>query len=365
MKVLKILLLLPIALFIACASLAKGSLSDGLLPVSAGPWITYSDSAAKTATVSFFTVKEEAASLEIYDFKTNITNVESSARHYHHFNINTGGHEALYRILTADETLSEKIGSVRFPQNDTFRFALYGESGTNESRHEEICLGILKQNPLFVVNTGGLVENPEDGAQWAKFFRSGRSILTNTAFIPGTGGYSRSPMVYQQAFPLLHPGGYYSYHLPGTKLMLLNTDGDYKAGSEQYVWLTNELACAGNCWKIVVFREPPVSSTGRRSAQESQPLMSELVPVLEKYRVNLVLNGRDRIYERYEKDHVVYITSGGGGAAAEPLAISNSYRLKAFTDELHYALFDLDEKKIQGYILNEKGIVLDAFEIIE
>ena len=101
----------------------------------------------------------------------------------------------------------------------------------------------------------------------------------------------------------------------------------YDVESKQYKWFENDLAQNKSKWTIVIFHHPPYTKRAHDSdAEEELQLMRRfIVPVMDKYNVDLVLSGHSHIYERsylmknhlesaegfnYER-HVVQKTLGG------------------------------------------------------
>jgi hypothetical protein len=94
-------------------------------------------------------------------------------------------------------------------------------------------------------------------------------------------------------------------------------------GSVQYNWLTNDLAHSAKPWKILFFHSPLISSSLHRyddfntnGRLDGQELREILLPVAQKYGVQLVLSGHDHNYERFCPTNGLFtVISGGGGAS--------------------------------------------------
>ena len=100
---------------------------------------------------------------------------------------------------------------------------------------------------------------------------------------------------------------YYSANYGNVHLISLDSqgkpDGDfrlYDTTSTQVKWLKRDLAANKLPWTIVIFHHPPYSKGGHNSdTEESMVLLREnLTPILERYGVDLVLNGHSHGYER-------------------------------------------------------------------
>ena len=100
---------------------------------------------------------------------------------------------------------------------------------------------------------------------------------------------------------------YYSANYGNVHLISLDSqgrqDGQYRlydTTSTQVQWLKRDLAANTLPWTIVIFHHPPYSKGGHNSdTEESMRLLREnLTPILERYGVDLVLNGHSHGYER-------------------------------------------------------------------
>ncbi|MBD2702049.1 metallophosphoesterase [Spirosoma sp. BT702] len=74
----------------------------------------------------------------------------------------------------------------------------------------------------------------------------------------------------------------------------------YDTTTTQVQWLKRDLAANKLPWTVVIFHHPPYSKGGRNSdTEEAMRLIREnLTPILERYGVDLVLNGHSHGYER-------------------------------------------------------------------
>jgi acid phosphatase type 7 len=100
---------------------------------------------------------------------------------------------------------------------------------------------------------------------------------------------------------------YYSFDQGNTHFVNLDSygmdDGKYPLYdtlSTQYKWLNQDLAANKSLWTIVFFHHPPYTKRGHDSDSEEELrlLRQTLVPIFDKYNVDLVLNGHSHIYER-------------------------------------------------------------------
>ncbi len=105
----------------------------------------------------------------------------------------------------------------------------------------------------------------------------------------------------------------YAKTLTNTQLLFL--DGN-RPDADQAGWLDRQLAAPGPPFRVVVFHQP-AWSCGLHGSTDA--VNERWVPVIERHRVALVLNGHDHHYERFESDGgVTYVVTGGGGRELYP-----------------------------------------------
>jgi 3',5'-cyclic AMP phosphodiesterase CpdA len=105
------------------------------------------------------------------------------------------------------------------------------------------------------------------------------------------------------------PGRYYRRAVGPVEFFLLDSTA---VNARQTIWLRRALARSRARWKIAVFHHPAFSC----GAYGPHPgVLAVWVPLFERYRVRLVLNGHDHNYQRFAaRRGVRYVVHGGGGA---------------------------------------------------
>ena len=100
---------------------------------------------------------------------------------------------------------------------------------------------------------------------------------------------------------------YYSYNYGNIHFVALDSYGWETASSRLYdttgpqvTWLKQDLAANKQLWTIVAFHHPPYTKGSHNSDTEMEliNLRQRLVRILERYKVDLVLNGHSHDYER-------------------------------------------------------------------
>jgi MYXO-CTERM domain-containing protein len=237
--------------------------------------------------------------------------------------------------VTADGQTSRLSSFVTAPQDEQpFSFAVVGDTRTDGDEHQRVIDRLRATfTPDFVINTGDLVEDGGDYEQWGTFFDIEADLMAESPLFPVAGNHDdvENDSWYVQFFSLPQSSSatenWYAWSYGNTRFIVVDTNEDFVTGSEQYDWLEGELAAADSDpvlrHIVVAFHDPPYTSGahGVFDPDDWEPPRTYLVPLFERYGVDLVFNGHDHHYERTDVTQtggVVYIVAGGGGAPGDP-----------------------------------------------
>jgi PKD repeat protein len=226
-----------------------------------------------------------------------------------------------------------------------FRFVAYGDSRSYPEIHAGVVAGIVAAAPRMVVHTGDFTNTGNSAADWqTDFFRPAEPLIKNTPLFPVLGNHENNSALYYQYFSTPPGGGdngeeWYAFDYGNAHFIVLDTNVTFAPGSEQYLWLENELKTATAEWLFVVEHHPAYSSGDHGSDPDVQ---NYLVPLYETYGVDMVFCGHDHLYERSLKSGIYYIVTGGGsGPLSTPNTTSNPYQ--QFVESAnHYCTMDIN-----------------------
>jgi len=185
------------------------------------------------------------------------------------------------------------------------------------------------------------------------------------------------------AFPALRGRRWYSVRL-GSRIAILNLDSNSTLvpGSEQARWITAQMAVLPSSVKFVLFNmhHPPVADfqTGADADHNARPSEIALADLLKtsppRSRIRfIVCAGHIHNYERFLRDRVTHLVSGGAGAKPRPI-VRGEDDLFRDTSEVnyHYVKFVLRGNTITAEMVRladptattAKWEVKDHFQII-
>jgi predicted phosphodiesterase len=274
-------------------------------------------------------------------------------------------------------TVSYTIGSQQYhvkthrfktlpSHSNGYNFYLYGDSRALINRHSHIVQQMVKDSyrddALFVIHAGDFVNYGYSWDLWnTNFFEAATPLFQELPIIPVPGNHEQNQPYYYDYFDLPHNEAFYTFVQGPAQYFALNTNIAFGPRSEQYKWFEKELQKSTSRWKIAIFHHPPFScAVARKPGYEKA--QKYLVPLMEKYEVDLVLLGHDHLYGRTVPiNGVTYVTSGGGGSplyTAETDAIS-----PVCIQTFHYVRFSIDDKTISWQAIDAQDNIIDEHSL--
>ncbi|MEM7452835.1 MAG: metallophosphoesterase family protein [Planctomycetota bacterium] len=194
-------------------------------------------------------------------------------------------------------------------EDSPFSFVYFGDAQNNvRSMWSRVVRQAYQDAPksAFLLHAGDLVDNAASDAQWGEWFGAGGWLngMVPSVAVPGNHEHVRIDDRTRLSrhwrsvftFPENGPRGleetcftmtYHNLRIVGLNSMTMQ--------AEQAEWLDEVLAENESEWTICTFHHP-VFSTGRD--RDNARLRSLWKPVLDKYKVDLVLQGHDHTYGR-------------------------------------------------------------------
>ena len=251
----------------------------------------------------------------------------------------------MYRVVLDDVDGPWRHFTAAPAGGDAVRFTVYADSQSNPAFFEKLCDRMAAVRPDLGVEVGDLMGSGSVLSQWVdEHWWPMRNLADHvpTYVAPGNhdyGGFDNGPVPPFEQY-MDHPTGssgneyWYSFVYGPARFICLDpnqVDGPLgqriPPDGAQYQWLVKQLeeAARQQQWIFVFLHQPPYSECWGGGYYDGEPhLRQELVPLLEKHKVDMVFSGHTHDYERglphppYDPqtgtgNEVTYIINGGAG----------------------------------------------------
>lgn len=246
------------------------------------------------------------------------------------------------------------------------RFVAFGDSGTG-SDDQAAAYEQMHTVPFdFLIHTGDVGYGSGTTTELQRFFFDFYAdTLESFPAFPSSGNHeynSADASPFRAAFDLPKNGGpagaerWYSFDWGDAHFVAVDTE---RMGDVQAKWLDADLAATNKPWKIVFGHKPPFSSGDHGNDSTFRKYFN---PILERHKVQLVLNGHDHNYERTTAQNgVTYVVTGGGGAGTRPMGNS---AFTAFGDSvIHFVYVTIDGDTLTLHAIDGTGEEFDSAAI--
>lgn len=237
----------------------------------------------------------------------------------------------------------------------------------------------------FVMHAGDLINHSQNDYEWGEWFKAGGHILAskpqlatlgNHEYIKDEDGKKTGITPFWPAqfnFPVNGPHGMedraYYLDYQHCRIICLDSNEDL---NEQADWLEERLAEHDKDWVVVMFHHPVISGAEGRI---NRGVLENWKPLLDKYQVDLVLQGHDHVYGRGnrvisglnqwdEETGTVYVVSVAGRKTYDvgdhpwmQKRVGNlqSYQIISIDgNSLNYKAYALDGKVFDAFTLHKK-----------
>ena len=313
---------------------------------------------------------------------------ESGPAHHHSVNFTKLSPNSLYAYRVGSGDIWSEWFHFRTASKgpDPFTFIYFGDAQNNLlSLWSRTIRAAYSTSPSarFIIHAGDLVNQANNDQEWGEWFRAGGWInaMMPSIPVPGNHEYARNKENNRRVSKLWKP----HFRLPvngvtslketvyfidyqGVRIIALNSNEKHL---EQKIWLEKVLKNNPNRWTFVTFHHPIYSSAKGRDNPELRKLWK---PVLDKYRVDMVLQGHDHSYARgrnlplginthNEQSGTVYVVSVSGPKMYE--ISSRDWMDRAGENTQLFQKLSVTYNKVEYQAITATGRLYDAFEIIK
>ena len=259
-----------------------------------------------------------------------------------------------------------------------FTLLVVGDTGSGDGSQNAIANRMAATPADIMLHTGDMIY--DDGAASdfnPKFFTPYAALLRTLVFWPCLGNHdvrtsNGAPWrdaFYTPANNAAHDEGYYSFAHGNAHFVTLNSNASTSPGSAQYVFLDQDLAASGARWKFVAFHHTIYSSGSSHGSNLT--IRNNLIPLFDKYHVDIVFMGHEHDYERTKSLNgnqvvadgagTVYITTGGGGKELYNVGKSS---FTAYSESVHhFTRVAINGGQLTGSMIRDDGVVRDSFAL--
>ena len=275
-----------------------------------------------------------------------------------------------------------------------FRFLYLGDLQNGIRTHgSRVLRQAVLQAPdaRFIVHAGDLVTDPFNDRLWHEWYAAAGWIYAAIPSFLTPGNHDLRggavDQIWRPQFALPHNGppgqDELSYSVDYQGVRLISFNGNAYTDRENLKWLEATLSARTASWTIVVSHQPLYATGGTRDSSRRRAV---LMPLYDKYGVDLVLQGHDHTYGRTQKIHagrvvgatepgVVYATSVSGSKMYKLNPTSRPFMARLAADlhlvqvvaitgeRLTYEAYTADGARFDSFELRKRGA--DRTELID
>jgi len=294
--------------------------------------------------------------------------------------------EYKYIAVSNKQASPESYFRTSIKRDTPFKFAFISDTQSNPQVSEPLIDMIIERKPNLLLSTGDETGNGSEYDSWAReFFRPLRRLIINTPLFVAIGNHEYSgigcgnPQPWFERFESIpndgHKGYYYAFTYGDARFIMLNSQesigcNDVVPGTAQFDWLLKELDSEEfkkADFHFIFMHKPPYSQTWSGGYYDGEPSLREyLVPLLEKYKIDIIFSGHTHTYERGQWPRpggTYYIIAGGAGGGLDDTKYKDWEQMQMYKFVHHFVFVQIDGKKLKFEAVDDKGKTIDSFEI--
>lgn len=256
------------------------------------------------------------------------------------------------------------------------RFVIYGDSRQTlrmefwrpryDAERLLLIQALAAESPAFIVNTGDLVSEGSHAGVWRQFYDESQPLFSRRIpYFPGLGNHEYwgdtddGLRHYFSLFPQLKGRKWYEVRFRSALVVILDSNFDELTGAEveaQNAWLGRTLAEAEKdpvVRHVIVccHHAPYTNSTVHGDSRTVQRhFVGRRTP-----KVKAFITGHVHSYERFVKEGVQFVVSGGGGAPTTAVETDEPRHPDEFKGpayrRFHYLRFTIDGGRLACDVL--------------
>jgi predicted phosphodiesterase len=274
----------------------------------------------------------------------------------------------LYRV-TDGKQQAEGSFNTSPAASEPFSFWVYGDSRSGQGTQNAITGDILSDiqahpaDQSFVLFSGDLMDQADEqnlqSNQFDPLYPSTRQMMSEMPMLNAMGNHDGTQL-FIKYFPYPFAGHFYwSFTYGSVHVAVVDEYVDVSAGSQQWIWLQQDLAASTQPWKFILLHEPGWSA----GPHDDSEVVRQIVQNIAVHQhVAIVFAGHNHYYARAEVDGVIHITAGGGGAPLyDPQP--GSPNVVVAKKSYNYLKVDVTSSTLSVTALTPDNQVIDSFTV--
>jgi len=352
-----------------------------------GPYLQYATKTtitvmAETATPLRCTVryglasslKESATSPAGTMHELRLDNLQPGAKYFYQVSARPDGADGGATVASKLLTFTTACDAAQ-----PFSFTVIGDTQKNPAVTGKIAKLMWERRPNFVLHMGDVVDNGPDKREWTdELFKPCAELFSRVPLYPCLGNHEKNHANYYRYFSLPAPENYYQFSYGNADFFSMDSNLPIFPGTKQYEWLDKALSASTAKWKFCYHHHPCYTSdaddygdTFKGSSALGEVKVKALIPLYEKHKVDVAMNGHVHLYERthpikagkVDRGGVVYLTSGGGGGKLEIFGPTPTFFKNQNRVDYHYCYFSILDNVLEGKVFDHEDRLFDSFEI--
>ncbi|MCD8538790.1 MAG: metallophosphoesterase family protein [Leadbetterella sp.] len=298
-------------------------------------------------------------------------------------------HSAVMTGLEPGKSYVYRVGNGKYrsewfqfsvPGGKKLSFLYFGDAQNDIRNHwSRVLRNAFRIRPDidFMLHGGDLINRHNHDIEWGEWFAAGAFIHATipSAMTPGNHEYGKGPVLSPQwraQFNLPENGpkglGETSFEINYEQLKMVSLDAtmiyDFKETEQASVrWLDSVLTANPRKWTVILIHFPFYSTKENR---DNPDLRKVFQPVIEKHKVDLVLQGHDHAYGRGVKESdghaTAYIVSNAGPKMYE-IGENKDWMKKKLAMTQLFQLISIDGDQLEYSAYKADGTLYDAFHL--
>lgn len=245
------------------------------------------------------------------------------------------------------------------------RFAVVGDTGTGD--RDQYDIGRLLEQYRekvgfdFVIMLGDNIYGGHSPSDFARKFEQPYKPLLDAGvkFYASLGNHD-DPNIERLYKPFNMNGErYYRFSKGDIEFFVL--DSNYM-DPQQLKWIGDSLQASKAKWKIAYFHHP-LFNPGKHHGPDVD-LRAQLLPLFQKFGVNVVFSGHEHVYERIKPiDGIYYFVLGNSGKLMSHDFRSQDDMVKSFDTDRSFMLVEISGDQLHFQTISRSGETIDSGDL--